>query len=60
MKRKQWMPLGIGIAAASFTLSSAGRVLAAGSAGELAKILEAGRVAARQSGRSLTLVLRPI
>jgi hypothetical protein len=42
MKRKRWIPLGIGIAAASFALATTGKVLAAGSAGELAKILEAG------------------
>lgn len=42
MKRKKWIPIGIVAVIGGFALATGGKVLAAGSAGELAKILEAG------------------
>ena len=42
MKHKKWIPIGLGAALAVFMLATGGEVLAAGTAGELAKILESG------------------
>jgi len=42
LKYKKWLLIGIPIALLAFALATTGKVLAAGTADELAKILEAG------------------
>ena len=42
MRYRKWIPIGLGAALIVFMLATGGKVLAQGTAGDLAKILEAG------------------